>query len=664
MKRIAIYFLPLILLFGLNKFGLANYLAILYLIFYLPYMVMLSLNLNYYKFWEKMLLVVVVYFFVIVPVFYYIFSFFKIQLIFINVFVFLCLFNMLLFIVSIFINKKQKFEIRWKVKNVDWYFVFFYIFYILLHRIFFYYYRFIPEWDSYGYLIKIENTINSGFLSATYRELFNPSVVLLSVFSKVEPYKILSFWMILLQSSLLILVKLMCEKLRLSGLAKVVAYLMVFAFPVLNMEIDMVRPQNLFIIALPIVFYLIYRDGKVPNTINWLIIFIISMVGIKYHEFFFFVFTLLLFYLGDRAILAYKKHGSKKDRTIILLCMVITGLLAFILKDKIQILVLVRQIVTGILGSIDSVENWRWWFLSGYSTDGDGYEMGWQGLSGIVKYYGYYFSPAGLLAGLSLIYFYFGKKIFVTVNNYYWIILLLVFGIFAEVLPRMGYIFLPERFWLNISLILFFLSMFILKKLNKVFIILLGIFCVVGLVASVYVASQKKSLITANEFKSVEWIKNNTSPDSIFITQGGNWHFVNYFAGRKTYVPQSDYFLSKNIIDLNRAPQDFDSEIKILDLEVANYLTNFDYKNIGLLELNNFINLKRNTYLNLVKNKESQENMEGLPKYVLYSFDKFNNLYTERTWWMKSNFYGANLDKFNIFPLVYDVDGVKIWRIE
>ena len=193
---------------------------------------------------------------------------------------------------------------------------------------------------------------------------------------------------------------------------------------------------------------------------------------------------------------------------------------------------------------------------------------------------------------------------------------------------------------------------------------LLGIFCLIGISASVYVAWQKKSLVTGNEFKAVEWIRNNTPADSVFITQGGNGQMVNYFAGRKSYIPNSDYFLSDKLLDVNSLYLNYELEILNLDKTVAEYLRNFDYKNTEISELNKFIALKRGAYLSLLKNKEIQADLSNSPKYILYSFDKFNNLYTEREWWMKSNYFGAKLDKFNSLPLVYNVDGVKIWKLK
>ena len=58
------------------------------------------------------------------------------------------------------------------------------------------------------------------------------------------------------------------------------------------------------------------------------------------------------------------------------------------------------------------------------------------------------------------------------------------------------------------------------------------------------------------------------------------------------------------------------------------------------------------------------EMIANTPIYVLFSDEKLDGLYSTRKWWRDVNFYDANLDKFDTLPLVYDYDGVRIWKLK
>ena len=67
------------------------------------------------------------------------------------------------------------------------------------------------------------------------------------------------------------------------------------------------------------------------------------------------------------------------------------------------------------------------------------------------------------------------------------------------------------------------------------------------------------------------------------------------------------------------------------------------------------------------ENTTDQELASQKPIYIMYSKDKFKSLYGKREWWKVSNFFDANLGKFNSsnnYKVVYDNNGVTIWKLE
>ena len=90
----------------------------------------------------------------------------------------------------------------------------------------------------------------------------------------------------------------------------------------------------------------------------------------------------------------------------------------------------------------------------------------------------------------------------------------------------------------------------------------------------------------------------------------------------------------------------------------------YDYQDAKILD--SMINiLKEKTIIkNIEKEIQELKRISDQPRYILYSFDKFDTLYSQREWWMLANAYGANIEKFNqAYPLVYHDDGVYIWKV-
>jgi hypothetical protein len=660
--------------FFLNIFGLA------YLVFLTPYNLLRIINsFIYVPNKERFLSYLILYFFLYVPLFFFLNNFFDYFLNTTNILIL----NLIIFLISLIITKNKKFpidKILFEKKDLlkNWPLIVGLFLFGLVHSINFYFYKFIPEWDGYSDMLKIENVVSTQLLSVEYRGFFVSSASIMSSFTKIDPYQLFAFWFIALQTTIIIVThKLLKEYDIKNKIIQLIVILAALSVPVINMEIDMTRPQNITIAFLPVFIYFIYKALKEKTTYYWFMTGIICIFGINYHEFFvFFLGVFSIFFLMH----IFKKYPinskDQKNKLILILIAIIVFLLLFLANQYINSFSFVIQVFKNIINNITHTENWRWWFLGNYNTDGPDLQLGWPGITGAIQYYGYYLSPAVLFTFLTSFYFYFKNK-FLLKDLLVLIILpfLIIFLAFAEIFPRINFVFLPERFWVFIDILILITIIPLIKNLEKLnltdktrkIILYLGIISIIiGIGGSFFIAKNKMALTTEEEKPAIEWIKNNTPKNSLFITQSSNGPLIRFFAKRKMAPSSELFFISDSLQPLdikieleNLKKQKEELENKI-SLELNRLLNN---KNITENELPKLENLFESVAK--IKNEINRKELEEKTSlYILYSKNKFSSLYAQREWWLKANFFGANLEKFNNnYELVYNKNNVLIWKI-
>jgi len=549
---------------------------------------------------------------------------------------------------------------------------------IALHTIFFHFYVFIPETDGYSKMIEIDKVI-SGENILMYRGLFTTSIAIMASGSLISVYNLFSTYLIFIQLFFIILsIYSILKYIHLSKILKLFLLLSPFAIPVLNMEIDVVRPQNTLILFLFIYSALIFNLAKQKRTtLLWLLTTLIAICGTLYHELFFIIFIahcILLFtnyFLNSsRKIPALLKWNSWK----FILTSITAVALLFILLTKAPFFQTFIHMPLYIFNKISNISQWQLWFIDSYGTDT---EIGWHGLTGAIKYYAYYASPLILFLIIYLVSFFARhwkhlKKKPLLIASFF---LLLFPLVFAEILPRMNYFLYPERMWIFIDIILLLsfimsaqsLLKFTTKKLRMPLILLLYLLLMIGVVGSIYIATQKKAYTSKNEFTAAQWIKRNTPENSLFITQSGNGPMINYFAQRKILSLNHTLPLMEQVSNFQECQKLY---LNILQNSLAtNTFQNID--NYTPLLTQNCTT--KNNLPNLVpQNKHHTEqlitpiNQLIIPlKYIVYSHDKFKGLYTQREWWLKGNYYGTDIDKLTKkYPLVYNKNNIYIWKVK
>ena len=548
--------------------------------------------------------------------------------------------------------------------------------FLLLHVINYHFYGFMPEWDGYTDLIKLEKGLADQNIAQGYRGFFYSSVGIFATFTGIQLYTIFTFIFIALHTSILLVLSRLIHHFEIKKKStEAIIYLLALSVPVINMEIDMTRPQNSVIIFLPILIYFIYRFFTEKKRVFIILSAIIALGGINYHEFFIFP---LLTYSGWIALVflrrAFSPNESREQRIIAALVVLCFGLAGILITREIGILQGVIATMRNIIIHIADISAWRLWFIGSYSSSGADLEMGWPGITGAGKYYGYYLSPALFLV---MIAFAVGlvKKLTFTKNSLAQIILpfFLVLFAFAEILPRLNHLYLPERFWLLIDTLLILVSVPLLKYITEIhskhlrWILLSFItICIVGLSGSFYIAKNKKALTSNMEYQATVWIQENTSKDSSFITQAANFPMIAFFAERKIIQIKSEYFLSKELLEQNPKLEidKLNQDIEVQIAEINSLVKQYTENKISFPEFADKIQEQKSILRKIEKEINSLKILVNQPKYILYSFNKFDTIYKDRAWWMTANAYGANLEKFNkAYSLVYDKGGVYIWKV-
>lgn len=548
--------------------------------------------------------------------------------------------------------------------------------FILLHIVNYHFYHFMPEWDGYTDLIKIEGGLKSQDVAQSYRGFFYTSIGILSTFSGIQPYVLFTILFIALQTSLLLVLS---QLVHLFGIKKkpveATIYLLALSVPVINMEVDMTRPQNVVIIFLPILIYFIFKFLTEQNRAFLMLAASLTVGGMNYHEFFIFP---LLTYAGWITFVflrrALSPYESRERRSIALLAIICFGLAGLLAVREIGILHGVIATMRNIIIHITDLSAWRLWFIGNYSNDGADLQMGWPGVSGAMKYYAYYFSPALILV-LGTFIVGFVKKLSFTKTPLIRVILplLCVLLTFAEILPRLNHLYLPERFWLLIDILLIIAAVPLLhsiaedaRKYFKPILSFLAALCLIGLTGSLYIAAQKKALTSESEYHAAMWIKTHTEKTSSFITQSANGPMIAFFAKRKIIQIEPDYFLAEEVLE-----QDPSMEIEKLNhsvvkrnAEINSLVNQYTENRMPFFEFADEIQTQKAILKKTEKEISLLERLVDQPKYIVYSFNKFDTIYRDREWWMRANAYGANIEKFNRgYPLVYAQDGIYIWKV-
>ncbi len=543
-------------------------------------------------------------------------------------------------------------------------------------------YPFIPEADPYRYLLDLRLLSTLHQLPAgESRQLFLALLWTVSYISKLSFYWLFKVFIPLLGAAYVIIFYQISRRLFKNHWLLLLSSLSFLLFPVIVLELLIPRAQSVFMIIILSFLYLLTNllsEKRSFNNLCWfLLALIISILGMKIHQFFgFLTLTTLI------AIVVFLWPQVKKYPFQALLSLILIFFGAYPWFRDLGFLSQITDLARPFWDSLFHPKI-DLWFIDNY-TNVDGNQMGWQGYTWLF-YYGYnlgFFLPI-LLAVVFI------KKIRVRLKfKKYWPYLLsfLTFFLIAEIFPRLGLAFLPDRAWLFTSLFIALFIPLILKNLEGKFTKRTIIFGTITLLLISFTVSwgiiyAKQGWTSKKEYEAIKYINSFFPKESIIIGQGGSKTPIEYFTEHLVVVPDKDFFLSKSIDSSlsfiqNKLPQLADPARRE---EAQKKLLSESLRKDREEILNSPRGPERDILIKRISDQIRQFNTEYRPLedtigiidyekatiYILYSKDKFKNLYGMRAWWKDYNFYDADLKKFDTnksFEKVYDKDDVTIWK--
>ncbi len=314
------------------------------------------------------------------------------------------------------------------------------------------------------------------------------------------------------------------------------AYLAVLAAPVIVTEVNIIRPQLMVMIyCLPIIILLI--EGLRKNFPLYLVVATgFSLILTGFHELGSILVALSLFglfYYIARRLLVHKDLTISAKQIILSLLFIYPYAKLY---NLFELFLPTLNTARNVLSHIDTIQ-WRWWFIDNYTTI-DGFNVGWPG----IQAFHYYLYNGLLFLISSLLLFSAQLK-----NRHKMQTVLLslpavyaaIYFCFAEILPRLGIFYLPNRAWPHfmLGLILCFglsLAVYTGKGLlGRLLVASLGFSIVVGTVASLYLTYDKVGTVFRGELGAAKFIRETLPENSVVVSTQPNYDLVKFYGNRQ-----------------------------------------------------------------------------------------------------------------------------------
>jgi hypothetical protein len=538
--------------------------------------------------------------------------------------------------------------------------------YLLVHLVNFAIYPFLSEADGYPLASTIRATLGGVGSLSSYRPLFSAFTAFLSSSSGISVSLVFKAVFPLLLGAGLVFPYLVGRSLKLQKWALLLATILPLSASVIVLESDYTRPQATIILLFPTVLWLLISFVKTSRLTYWYLALTFSLVSLSFHEFG--IFLLIPTLLCGIPLLKCAWHSSRIKTFLWIVLVTLTGY--SLLKDS-SLATVTKDFANQIWNSLRDITV-HWWFISSYQNR-DGNNLGWPGWTALL-YYGY---NLGLIVPFLLLSYWKKKtskeaKPVITVASFALILPLA----FAEVLPRTGIFYLPDRAWLYVSIALCFLAIPAIQFLtSKFWQVVAALLVVTSLTMPPLVTQMKQGWIDRPTYKAMTWIKEHTPPKSLVITQGSSIEPLRLY-GERDGIFTPDLFMSHGqdeplVIEATigapfrvagtEDPANLEAELST-DLTALTQAASDQDRAQALKKFND----TAAAYLESKSASGPFLDAPLRPIYVMYSDSKFNGLYTSRQWWRDLNAAGADLSQFSEphFTRMYDSEGTKIWQFQ
>ncbi|GEM_PF-6804881 len=313
-----------------------------------------------------------------------------------------------------------------------------------------------------------------------------------------------------------------------------IAYLSILIAPVVLSEANIIRPQvGMLAYTLPILMLVVeaWRSRSMPLS---LVSVWFSLIAIGFHEL---SIVLLIITLIPCSIIG---NEIRRARHVSWVHIALAAILLLPYLKIFDLNIYFSKLGSSIRLAMDLFPpiHWRWWFINNYVTI-DGFNLGWPGVQAL-----HYYAYSGLqllLFGAFMVVWRFQRQAKLHRSIMLPLLYASIFLFFAEVLPRMGFFFLPNRAWVHLALALVVMMVMLYEgkeqgRVAQVTMFQFPIFLIVlGVIGTVYVAYNNVSEIFREEIKSLRYIQS-TPENSLFLSTQDNHTLVQFYGGRR-YAP-------------------------------------------------------------------------------------------------------------------------------
>lgn len=495
----------------------------------------------------------------------------------------------------------------------------------------------------------------------TYEPLFTVFATIISLITKINTFIVFRWIIPAILGLSIVPIFLLGKSIFKKNIFGFLASLTYITIPIILTEIEVSRPQLSLFYFSPLVLWLIFKGIENKETkLNYLFLALfITIIGIKTHN----IFYLLLPVVACGFFICYsslvKKHPFK----------------AFLYALLFLIILFPYAQSYGVFDRIK-------YFISYFPLEQLHFSI--KGAFGIKTYGANWgiFLPIGSLIGVFFLLAKWKKfnskqkNIFLIIGLYCFIFL-----IFQEILPRIGWNFLPDRCFPHLAIGLIFFSLipiylFQRKVVYFTYVLLLAL----SLITTLYINTLSVgNIINSKEVDAAKFINNNTPSDSIIVTQTSNYPVIFAFSQRRVLYGESNKLAQQRFFQSNQTKESAnflyglsdqmgslvdrrESEANKLKLAVMNNQADSSLDTSDISSSLNVISILDDA-INLQKNSFPKKS----EVYVMYSFVKNQSYLACFDWWKEKSIFDANLEKFNdqnYFELVFNNNDVKIWKLK
>jgi hypothetical protein len=413
-------------------------------------------------------------------------------------------------------------------------------------------YSFLPGLDAYTWLMKYEVSLSHQLydLSAGInRVLFSTIIAIFYRLAHTSLFSLFKYWLPVL--SLLPIVPLWLIARTLPGRLNQFLFLAIpLASPALILDSQTSRHQLILLLFLYLSLGLLFTANRFQLPMLFWLTFAACFVGILYHPLF---LILILFWLIT-ALIIHRPFINRHPFVVVLLSLIFL-LAAHFLK-------LTSMFSNILLRLNDAATNfvtfhWNLNYPAVYMSEG--LSMGWPGLTGVLKFYGFYAGPVSLyvIFATAILYYLlpsFRRNIYSALRSPFLLPITLFFLLLlflAEILPRFTSIaYLPDRAWLLTSvptvIFLAFIMRFELSRRPRlIFTTFYVLAILVSLSGTFYINHALAFSIPDYELSAAVWMKKNLPVNSYVFTSSSK-NILRYYARVKLLRMEPGIIYSDN----------------------------------------------------------------------------------------------------------------------